>query len=204
MGLCELRKRFGGDLTADDSQKTNGLKDCDETNLLYKNLDFISKAYYSAEGIFPSWESAYALIVGQLLIAYFQMKWNAENFFGRTILIITGLAFSFLWFRLVSLNRQHAKYLDHTMKHLEFKLIQKYRKSGLEFNTESSPKNFSLCGNKIKYFELDYQLFGELWPFPKAWKSTWYYRRLLPLLLIFLWLCLMVQFLITAMITFRK
>lgn len=160
-------------------------KECDEIELLYDNLEFISKAYYSAEGIFPFWESAFALIVGQILLAYFEKGQH------NPILILCGLIFSFFWFRLVSLNRQHAKYLAYTMKSLEFKLIQKYRKKGLKFYTESPPENFSLCENRVDFFRLNASSFAELRP-TKAWKSTWYFRRILPLSLILLWMCIIV------------
>ena len=36
----------------------------------YKNLEFVSKAYSVAEGAFPLWEAVFALIVGQILIAF--------------------------------------------------------------------------------------------------------------------------------------
>jgi hypothetical protein len=40
-------------------------------DLLYKNLEYISSAYSLAEGAFPFWEAAFALIIGQVLMAYF-------------------------------------------------------------------------------------------------------------------------------------
>jgi len=178
---------------ADDSQNVNNLKKCDNIDLVYRNLEFISKAYYSAEGVFPFWESAYALIVGQLLIAYFQKETSLINNF---LVISSGLIFSFFWYRLVSLNRQRAIYLAYTMKHLEFKLIQEYNKKKLKFYTESPPKNFSSYGNKVKYFESNMGLFAELLPNRGAWKSTWYFRRILPLSLIFLWVTLLIILLI--------
>jgi hypothetical protein len=186
---------------ANGSEKTTKSKDENRTNLLYKNLEFISNAYYSAEGIFPFWESAYALIVGQLLVAYFQR----EQSYNPVLIIFSGLVFSFLWYRLVTLNRQHAKYLDHTMKHLEFKLIQEYRKCGLEFYTESFPESlpggFSSYGNKIKYFKYEFGCFAELWPKKEALKSTWYFRRMLPLILFFLWLFLLVILLLNIQLS---
>lgn len=177
----------------DGSQKANNLKEHEKIELLYRNLEFISKAYYSAEGVFPFWESAYALIVGQLLIAYFQKE---TNLISNFIMVGAGLIFSFFWYRLVSLNRQHAIYLDNTMKHLEFKLIQEYYKNELTFYTESPPENFSSYGNKVKYFKFNTGLFAELLPKGSARKSTWYFRRILPLSLIFLWVILLVLLLI--------
>jgi hypothetical protein len=167
------------------------IEKCDETELIYKNLDFVSNAYYSAEGIFPFWESAYALIVGQLLIAYVQTSWTNE--WLRALLTFSGFIFSLLWYRLVSLTRLHAKFLDHTMKRLEFKLKQKYRKQDSEFYGESPIKEIynSSLEDIIKSFdEYNWGLFAELWPEKKARRSTWYMRRLLPVALCFIWIVL--------------
>jgi len=43
----------------------------DKINLIYKNLQYISNTYNTSEQIFPIWEAAFALIVGQLMVAYF-------------------------------------------------------------------------------------------------------------------------------------
>ena len=179
-----------------DSPNTNDSKDCNEISLLYKNLDFISKSYYSAEGIFPFWESAYALIVGQLLIAYFQMPLSDEsNIFKKIILIISGIIFSLFWYRLVSMNRQHAKYLDKTMKHLEFRMNQEYEKNRSKFYGESKKQKIDefKCENVITSFQYNWNWFinAELFPKKDARISTWYFRRLLPLSLIILWIFLL-------------
>jgi hypothetical protein len=58
---------------------------------LYKNLEFALNAYTIAENVFPLWEAAFALIVGQILIV------------------------SAIWFILVSLNCLNAAYVDGEM-----------------------------------------------------------------------------------------
>jgi len=76
-------------------------------NLLYKNLEHVSHAYFTAEGIFPYWETVFALIVGQLFIAYFQGIFPSQEI----LLIVFGIVLSFIWFILVSLNLQNVSYM---------------------------------------------------------------------------------------------
>jgi len=68
---------------------------------IYKNLEFVSKAYSVADGAFPLWEAVFALVVGQLLIAYFSPYAHDDQKIGLAIL---GLILSVVWFILVSLN----------------------------------------------------------------------------------------------------
>ncbi|VVB69187.1 Uncharacterised protein [uncultured archaeon] len=158
--------------------------------LLYKNLEFISNAYYSAEGIFPFWESAFALIVGQIIIAHFA----ASNFGERAFLSFIGFIFSILWFKLVCVTRQHAKFLDNTMKNLESKLDDEYQKSKSKFFGESKKEKIDEFKNDeiIENFNFNFSMLFEMRPKWEAWDSNWYIRRLLPFLLAIILLILVI------------
>jgi hypothetical protein len=75
----------------------------------YKNLEFASKAYSVAEGAFPLWEAVFALIVGQILIAYFSSHMHVDQKIGLAFL---GLVLSTIWFILVSLNFLNAYHIN--------------------------------------------------------------------------------------------
>jgi hypothetical protein len=79
----------------------------------YKNLEFASKAYSVAEGAFPLWEAVFALIVGQILIAYFSSHLHIDQKIGLAFL---GLILSIIWFFLVSLNFLNAYYITGKME----------------------------------------------------------------------------------------
>ena len=60
------------------------IDDDKKMDLIYKNLEYVSRSYSTAEQVYPFWEAAFALIVGQLIVAYFnpdvciyQQKWLA-------------------------------------------------------------------------------------------------------------------------------
>jgi hypothetical protein len=92
----------------------------DKIDLIYRNLEYNSNAYIAAENAFPFWESAYALIIGQLFIAYFQMPqlnikmgyFYDSNFDTHIFIVLFGLILSGLWFILVSLNLQYANHMN--------------------------------------------------------------------------------------------
>jgi hypothetical protein len=73
---------------------------------IYKNLEYVSHAYFQAEGVFPFWEAAFALIVGQLFLAYFDP--NASNSQQRWLEAVIGCIITYIWFILVSLNLQYS------------------------------------------------------------------------------------------------
>jgi hypothetical protein len=79
---------------------------------LYRNLEFVSKAYSVAEGAFPLWEAVFALIEGQILIAYFSLHMHTDQKIGLAIL---GLIISIIWFMLVSLNYLNAAHINREM-----------------------------------------------------------------------------------------
>jgi hypothetical protein len=67
-----------------------------EIGLIYKNLQYISQATYSAESVMLGWETIYALIEGQLIIAYFDK-------IQSNIIISAGLLFACMWLILVDM-----------------------------------------------------------------------------------------------------
>ena len=94
--------------------------------LLYKNLEHVSHAYFQAEGVFPLWESAFALIIGQLLIAYFNPEYFYQKFTAsdeqRFWICLVSASMSFAWFMLVSLNLQNSLHVEERMHYLQAKI----------------------------------------------------------------------------------
>jgi hypothetical protein len=91
--------------------------------LLYKNLEHITHANYSAEMAFPYWETLYALIIGQLIIAYFSNRYHPQLW----LIPIIGFIFSLSWFLLVIMNHIHSLYRYKNIKNLEEKLEREYK-----------------------------------------------------------------------------
>lgn len=168
----------------------------DKIELLYKNLQHITQANYSAEATFPYWETLYALIIGQLIIAYFQAgkpTFTLFNIVGPRLLIsIVGLVFSISWVVLVILNYIHSLYRYENIRELEKNLDLEYRTLKYGDNSEACDLKFLseditdddrkiwLSGKKI----LDTFMYANP-------TSTWLYRKMLPILLTIIWLVLL-------------
>jgi hypothetical protein len=169
---------------------------------LYKNLEHISNSYFSSEGIFPFWESVYALIVGQLLVAYFTSNGNEP----KIILIFAGIVFSAIWFVVVSIGWHNSVYRADTMKYLQWKLIKEYKKlnsieknenliSMYKFYPESPIEENYICENIIKWKLNSFlDLVAKLRPNSKALRSSWFYRRWIPLILLVIWLFILIYY----------
>ena len=171
--------------------------------LLYKNLEYNSNAYIAAETAFPFWESAYALIIGQLFIAYFQMQQsnlklripfydlNLINFDAHISIALFGLILSGLWFVLVSLNLQNANHMGSVIQESHSLLRKELNCTPVSvsfieiypFSVEKT--NWSgrdiFLGNKP----------GKKPEFKKMLKSTWLYRKSLPFILLIIWVILL-------------
>lgn len=176
-------------------------------DLLYRNLEYNSHVYATAESAFPFWESAYALIIGQLFIAYFEYNFyllgainevldnplgNYSIYInGRAFIAFFGLLLSVLWFILVSLNLKNANYMD-------LKLRESHELLRRELNCNASNVGFiEIYPSK---FEKDKWGFWDIFwgkkPDEKLnlnWlkvnlKSTWFYRRILPFVMIIVWI----------------
>jgi len=91
-------------------------------DLIYKNLEYVSNAYSTAEGGFPYWETIFAFIVGQILIAYFTIKVDQATGINVVIseqkfwLEVVGFGLSYIWFILVSLNLQNVLHMNRIME----------------------------------------------------------------------------------------
>jgi len=159
-------------------------------DLIYRNLELVSNSYFAAESVFPFWESAFALIEGQILIAYFaSMRVHGAE------LSILGFLFSLIWFVLVSLNLQNALHTEAKAKYLQNML-----------NEELMSRSTTPCSNFIKpwpswedksKWTLTDIILGkskndrlEIELIFRALKSTWLYRRILPFLLTIIWVIL--------------
>lgn len=158
-------------------------------DLLYKNLEHVSSAYFAAEGVYPSWEAAFALIVGQIFIAYYSGNLCPSQ---QSWLVAFGFILSAIWFIIVSLNLQYALHIERETRKLQNMIDDEMIKS------ESCRPEFVrpwVWGKK------DWKIGNIFWgTLPngapvgrKTWletvlKSTWFYRRLLPFILCLIWI----------------
>jgi len=172
--------------------------------LLYRNLEYNSNAYIAAETAFPFWESAYALIIGQLFIAYFQMQQsnlklrvpfyelNIINFDAHISIALFGLILSGLWFVLVSLNLQNANHMDSVIQESHSLLRKELNCTPVSVSfIEIYPSSFE----KANWGRWD--IFwgnnpGKMRDFKKMRKSTWFYRRVLPFVIFISWAILFI------------
>lgn len=190
----------GGDLTAKDSE----LFTPRDIKILEKKLDRLMCAYSAAEGLFPAWEAAFALIIGQLLIACLGNYTSLQQIslllpmVNRIslliILMFLGLILSFFWLILVTLNLRYANILDTKIRACEEILGNAYQNKGkskedikaiisgsafIEYDDHPGLWNTVIGCKKGENFKIACS---------KMLTSTWFYRRLLPLISVIIWL----------------
>lgn len=170
-------------------------KSCEEKtrseriDLLYKNLEHVSAAYFTAEGVYPYWEAAFAIIIGQIFIAYYGQGSCASQ---QIYLAFFGVVLSLIWFLLVSLNLQYAIYIEGRARVLQNMLKNEYEKNGfrtLEFIEPwvKDKLNWSV-GNIFWGTVPDGEEETKSQWFATLLKSTWFYRRALPFMLLMIWI----------------
>jgi len=142
--------------------------------LLYKNFDSISHAYFSGEQIFPLWEAVYALIEGQLLVAFF----TANNGNGKILIAFTGIIFSFIWFKVITLSFHYSRYRSENLLELEDILEKEYNKIRFKLPGNSNFKFYKIV-SKPKKKGLRMYL-----------STSWLWRRGTPVIIIVVWLIL--------------
>lgn len=166
-------------------EKCDTSKASDKTNRmdLIDNLEYVSNAYFSAEQAFPFWESIFAIIIGQLIIAYF----DHPNLF----LILFGILFSIMWYRITTLSWHNSTFRYNTMKYLQWKLNKS--EEGKKFYPESYIdeiiENKWMCENITSKKQSGWGI-SELFKW-EGLGSTWWYRRVLPVFLFLFWIILL-------------
>jgi hypothetical protein len=182
----------------------------DREERIYRILDFISNAYSTAENVFPFWEAAFALIIGQLLVAYFDPAYFNANgtielidlrvfkIHPQMLLSIIGCIISYIWFILVSLNYQNAAFMDDKLKRLktwidfEFEYSKDYKWQSeylpdypfvWPWPTSKERDEWGIWNILIGHNKSETPLEGLI----KARRSTWLYRRILPAILLVIW-----------------
>ena len=138
--------------------------------LIYKNLEYISRAYFSAEQIFPLWEAIYALIAGQLLVAFFTVKHT--DFRGS--IAIAGMIFSVFWFLVINTSFTYSRERVKKFGKLEMILEAEYNKIRLKLPRNSNFKFYGLMSSS-----------------KKSMLKTWSLRKLTPATIFALWVYLM-------------
>jgi hypothetical protein len=157
---------------------------------IYKNLDHAYEAYFQAEGFFPLWEAAFALIVGQIFVAYFDPDICK---FQQNSLSAIGFIISLIWFLLVSLNLQNALHLAGRIKLLQNQFNKNnYLNQKLIYpwpdNKDTWTWDCIFWGTRpIKDLIDPISEKKRTW-IAKNLKSTWFYRRILPLIAGLYWI----------------
>lgn len=166
----------------------------DRIDLLYKNLEHVSEAYFAVEGVFPIWESVFALIIGQLFIAYFTSDGDAT--YQKIGLALLGVVLSYIWFILVSLNFQNSLHIGDRVADLQNLLADELKEENHSprfhefirpWPSDKQKENWT--GWNIITGKRESEDFGDA--VFKARKSTWLYRRVLPLILLIAWCVLL-------------
>ncbi len=148
--------------------------------LIYKNLDHLMFATFSAEPSMLGWETIYALIEGQLIIACLD-KFNM-------ILVFAGLLFSFFWLILVDINYKHQVYRSKAIEDMQALLKDYYKKEGLSFCTEDVCREQKLKWQVLGVMPINLiPEFIKNIPIRGRITSTWFYRKIVPIGLIIIW-----------------
>jgi hypothetical protein len=157
-----------------------------EKDDIYKNLEFVSKAYSVAEGAFPLWEAVFALIVGQILVTYFSIN---ENHYQKIMIALLGVILSFAWLYLVGLNYLNADHINKKMLILR------------DILSKCSTSTPFIWPWPIKEDKENWNLMaiitGQLPEQPRTSiatliKSTWVWRKILPGILLLFWVVLII------------
>ena len=148
-----------------------------------KNLEFMAKAYSVAEGVFPLWEAVFALIVGQIFIAYFST--NVDHW-QKILIALLGLILSFTWLYLVGLNYLNADHINKKMLNLREDLNSCASTPFVwPWPTKEDKKNW----NKVAV--ITGRPPGQSLEQKDAlFKSTWFLRKILPGILSLFWFLL--------------
>lgn len=171
-------------------------------DLLYKNLEHVSGVYFAVESVFPLWEATFALIIGQLFIAYFDK--GAIQY--QKSLAFLGFALSFFWLALVSLNLKNAQHMANQIEELHNHIADELSNcptKSLKFVKpwpKIEKKNWYWLGNILsgrnpkqkekseskekKWKEQLAKIIDQLFDLSK---SSWLWRRMLPVILIISW-----------------
>lgn len=176
----------------------------DRIDLIYKNLEYISNRYNATEQIFPLWEAAFSLIVGQLILAYFNPEYfnlcGPQKNGSQLGLIFIGCILTYIWFILVSLNLQHALDFDRQLKIIEDMLRRELDENCVQslspFRPFITPEGDISSKGKWTRWTLEDIMIGKrndkgrCEALSDARRSTWLYRRALPLILFMIWVFL--------------
>lgn len=142
-------------------------------DLLNKNLEYISNAYFSGEQIYPLWEAVYALITGQLLLAFFtQNPHSTRSGYGFFIPVI-GIVFSLAWAKVISISHSHSVDRNKKMIDLQNDLEKEYNKVWRILG--NSDFNFTKLGLKNQAEKSMYN-------------STWWWRKITPIGITIFWM----------------
>ncbi len=107
----------------------------DELEILYKNLDHISKAYLSTQSEIIAWEAIFALVVGQIFLAFIQLNDDQRTGMIGSVVIILGSIFSLIWFAVFPKTQHYQRDRVRKLKKLE----ERIRRIDPEFLGYSHP-----------------------------------------------------------------
>jgi len=148
--------------------------------VIYKDLMYTQKAYFSGEQIHPNWEYIFALIVSGFLITYFTA--TSLGFPEKVVITIVGILLSASWFCLVSRNYLYAKVRTERMRELEEAIRRKI--SDGEPQEKPVVELFNLIERQDKYIKEQRKPWNKI--------GTWYIRKFLPFCLLIIWIVMMI------------
>lgn len=145
---------------------------------IYDDLMRTENVYFTSEQIFPNWESIYVLIVSGFLIVYFTAR--TLEYPEKLVLCCLGFLLSFNWLQIVCRNHLFSKIRVKLMKELEEALREEI--------VIEKPKGkkaltlFSLYARQKQEIDKERRLLYKI--------DSWSLRKLLPAVLLGVWLLL--------------
>jgi hypothetical protein len=141
-----------------------------EHDTIYKALQLVQQQYFSGEQIFPVWESIHAVIVGGLFAVYANL--SPSHLFLRVLTCILAVIFSATWSGIINRAALYSFARMSRIKDLEARLNCAYPNI---FNSQQYTK---------AHVENEEQCWSTL--------DTWYIRKIVPALLLTIWIALLI------------
>ncbi len=99
----------------------------EKIDLLKERYEYAFNARLNSQQIYPLWENIYALIVGQIFIAYFTTSKPHYEY----IICATGILFSFFWLVLIITNEKSSFSMMMNIQSIENDIQMEYNKIGV-------------------------------------------------------------------------
>ena len=95
----------------------------DDIDNLYKNLTHIANAYSATQTIILAWGAIFALVIGQLFIAYINLSDTQKKTNLGELIILMGFILSICWFAMSVISQRFQRDRIRKMTKLEVLII---------------------------------------------------------------------------------